>query len=249
MITIQDLKTQAPAIFTTEKSPKLSDRYSMVPTIDVVNKFMDAGWEISQANQVGSGPYGRHSVRMRNSVLPKVGDSLIEAIITNSHNGTTKLEVGAGLFRLVCSNGLVIPQQDLITLNQRHTNISMDEVEKITETFIKSTPIIERSMGRMTDKKMSTDEQIDFTSKAIGIRWKNTEDISTLTLETIINPLRADDFENTLWNTFNVVQEKLIRGGFVKEQGRNKRVVKPITSLVMDTMINKRLWELAETFI
>jgi hypothetical protein len=249
MITIQDLKNEVPSIFTTEKSPKLSDRYSMVPTIDVINKFMDAGWEVSGANQVGAGPYGRHSVRMRNSVLPKVGDSLIEAIITNSHNGTTKLEVGAGLFRLVCSNGLVIPQQELISLNQRHTNISMDEVEKITETFIKSTPIIERSMNRMVDKKMSTDEKIDFTTKAIGIRWKNTEDISTLTLETIINPLRADDFESTLWNTFNVVQEKLIRGGFVKEQGHNKRMVKPITSLSTDTMINKKLWELAETFI
>jgi len=46
-----------------------------------------------------------------------------------------------------------------------------------------------------------------------------------------------------------VVQEKLIRGGFVKEQGRKTRVVKPITSLTMDTMINKKLWELAETFI
>lgn len=249
MMTIQDLKNSAPAVFTTEKSPKLSDRYMMVPTIDVVSKFMDAGWEISKANQVGSGPYGRHSVRMRNSVLPKVGDSLVEAIITNSHNGTTKLEVGAGLFRLVCSNGLVVPQQELISLNQRHMNISMDEVNQITETFIKSTPIIERSVHQMMDKKMSMDEKIDFTTKAIGVRWKNTEDISTMTLETIINPLRQDDFDPTLWNTFNVVQEKLIRGGFVKQQGRKERTVKPITSLAMDTMINKKLWELAETFI
>jgi len=248
-MTIQDLKNQAPAVFTTEKSPKLSDRYMMVSTIDVVNKFMDAGWEISNSKQVGGGPFSRHSVRMRNSVLPKVGDSLVEAIISNSHNGSTKLSVGAGLFRLVCSNGLVVPQKDLISLNQRHMNISMDEVEQITETFIKSTPIIERSVNQMMDKKMSMDEKIDFTTKAVGIRWKNTEDISTLTLETIVNPLRVDDFESTLWNTFNVVQEKLIRGGFVKQQGRNTRTVKPITSLAMDTMINQKLWELAESYV
>jgi len=99
------------------------------------------------------------------------------------------------------------------------------------------------------DVKMDTDKKIDFASKALGIRWKNTEDISTLTLETIINPLRNDDFESTLWNTFNVVQEKLIRGGFVKQQGRNVRTVKPITSLTMDTMINQKLWELAEAYI
>jgi hypothetical protein len=186
---------------------------------------------------------------MRNAVLPKVGDSIVEAIITNSHDGTTKLEVGAGLFRLVCSNGLVVPQQELISLNQRHMKISMDEVNQITETFIKSTPIIERSVNRMMEVKLDMDQKIDFATKAIGLRWKNTEDISTLTLETIVNPLRNGDVESNLWTTFNVVQEKLIRGGFVKEQGRKTRVVKPITSLTMDTMINKKLWELAETFI
>ncbi len=249
MMTIQDLKNSAPAVFTTEKSPKLSDRYMMVPTIDVVSKFMDAGWEVSKANQVGSGQYNRHMVRMRNAVLPKVGDSLVEAIITNSHDGRTKLQVGAGLYRLVCSNGLVVPMQELVNINQRHMNIQMDEVYQITEKFLEISPVIERSVNRMMEKEMSMDEKIDFTTKAIGVRWKNTEDISTLTLESIVNPLRVDDFESTLWNTFNVVQEKLIRGGFVKEQGRNKRTVKPITSLNMDTMINQKLWELAETFI
>jgi len=249
MMTLQELQTENPAIFTTEKSPKLSDRYIVVPTIDVVNKFIDSGWQVSSAKQVGAGMYAKHSVRLRNSELPKVGDSLVEAIITNSHDGKTKLQVGAGLFRVVCSNGLVIPQQDLITLNQRHTNISMDEVEQITENFIKSTPIIERSVNRMMEVKMDMDKKIDFATKAVGIRWKNTEDISTLTLETIVNPLRDGDVESTLWNTFNVVQEKLIRGGFVKGNGSTVRTVKPITSLNMDTMIKQKLWELAETYI
>jgi hypothetical protein len=125
----------------------------------------------------------------------------------------------------------------------------MNDVEMITEQFVINTPKIQKSVNRMMDVKMDTEKKIDFASKALGIRWKNTEDISTLTLETIINPLRTDDFESTLWNTFNVVQEKLIRGGFVKQQGRNVRTVKPITSLTMDTMINQKLWELAETFI
>ena len=56
------------------------------------------------------------------------------------------------------------------------------------------------------------------------------------------------DSDDNLWSTFNVVQEKLIRGGFIKQQGRNSRSVKGINSLNMDNMINTRLWELAETF-
>jgi hypothetical protein len=249
MITIQELQELAPAVFQTEKSPKLTDRYSMVPTIEIIESFSKSGWIVSDANQVGFGKYSKHCVKMRNSVLPKVGDSLVEAIITNSHDGLSKLQIGAGLFRLVCSNGLIVPQNDLISFDQRHLKISVSDVEEITENFIKSTPIIERSVTKMMDKKMSEDEKIDFVTKAIGYRWKNVDDISDLTLENIIEPIRVDDFDSTLWNTFNVVQEKLIRGGFVKEQNGKSRKVKPITSLNMDTYINKKLWELAEMYV
>jgi len=230
MITIQELQELAPAVFQTEKSPKLTDRYSMVPTIEIIESFSKSGWIVSDANQVGFGKYSKHCVKMRNSVLPK-------------------LQIGAGLFRLVCSNGLIVPQNDLISFDQRHLKISVSDVEEITENFIKSTPIIERSVTKMMDKKMSEDEKIDFVTKAIGYRWKNVDDISDLTLENIIEPIRVDDFDSTLWNTFNVVQEKLIRGGFVKEQNGKSRKVKPITSLNMDTYINKKLWELAEMYV
>ncbi len=102
----------------------------------------------------------------------------------------------------------------------------MNDVEMITEQFVLNTPKIQKSVDRMMEVRMDTEKKVDFVSKAVGIRWKNTEDISTLTLETIINPLRDGDEDDNLWNTFNIVQEKLIRGGFIKQQGRNVRTVK-----------------------
>jgi len=133
-------------------------------------------------------------------------------------------------------------------MRQTHLNLSMSDVELITEQFVLNTPKIQKSVNRMMEVRMDTDKKVDFVSKAVGIRWKNTEDISSLTLETIIDPLRDGDREDNLWNTFNVVQEKLIRGGFIKQQGRNVRTVKGINSLNMDNMINTKLWELAETY-
>jgi hypothetical protein len=125
----------------------------------------------------------------------------------------------------------------------------MNDVEIITEQFVLNTPKIQKSVDRMMEVRMDTERKVDFVYKAVGIRWKNTEDISTLTLETIINPLRDGDEDDNLWNTFNIVQEKLIRGGFIKQQGRNVRTVKGIQSLNMDNMINTKLWELAETYV
>jgi len=245
---LQLLQQTVPALFQTEKLSKLSDRYTMVPTIDVVDKFIQNGWEVSSAKQVGKTAYAKHQVRLRNSELPQVGDSLIEAVITNSHNGGSTLQIGAGLYRLVCSNGLTVPVSTFGDMKQTHLNLSMSDVERITEQFVLNVPKVQESVDRMMEVKMDMDKKIDFVSKAVDIRWKNTEDISTLTLETIINPLRDGDMDDNLWNTFNVVQEKLIRGGFIKQQGRNVRTVKGIQSLTMDNMINTKLWELAETF-
>lgn len=245
---IQDLRTTVPALFQTEKLSKLSDRYTVVPTIDVVEKFIDNGWQVSSAKQVGKTAFAKHQVRLRNAELPQVGDSLLEAVITNSHNGSSTLQVGAGLFRLVCSNGLTVPVSTFGDMKQTHLNLSMSDVEMITEQFVINTPKIQKSVTRMMEVTMDIDRKVDFVSKAVGIRWKNTEDISTLTLETIIEPLRDGDREDSLWNTFNVVQEKLIRGGFIKQQGRNTRSVKGIQSLNMDNIINTKLWELAETY-
>jgi len=248
MMNLQTLQETVPALFQTEKLSKLSDRYTMVPTIEVVDKFIQNGWEVSAAKQVGKGSFGKHQVRLRNSELPQVGDSLLEAVITNSHNGSSTLQIGAGLYRLVCSNGLTVPVSTFGDMRQTHLNLSMSDVELITEQFVLNTPKIQKSVDRMMEVRMDMDKKVDFVSKAVGIRWKNTEDISTLTLETIIDPLRDGDRDETLWNTFNVVQEKLIRGGFIKQQGRNVRTVKSINSLNMDNMINTKLWELAETY-
>ena len=159
---IQDLRTTVPSLFQTEKLSKLSDRYTMVPTIDVVDKFIQNGWQVSGAKQVGKGSFGKHQVRLRNAELPQVGDSLLEAVITNSHNGTSTLQVGAGLFRLVCSNGLTVPVSTFGDMKQTHLNLSMSDVELITEQFVINTPKIQKSVTRMMEVTMDTERKIDF---------------------------------------------------------------------------------------
>ena len=80
---LQDLQQTVPAAFSTKASPKMSNKYVFVPTFDIVEKFNQEGWNVYSAKQVGGGQYGVHELRLRNSELPQVGDSLIEAIIRN----------------------------------------------------------------------------------------------------------------------------------------------------------------------
>lgn len=249
IMTLDQVKVVAPSIFATSASPKVSNRYSFVPTVDIVENFVNEGWDISSVKQVGRGIHGLHEIKFRNGQLPSVGDTLIEAIITNSHNGTSTLKVSAGLFRLVCSNGLTVPTSTADSFRIRHSGFELDDVKRLADDFAKRLPVIEGSVNRMMERELSIDEKLDFVRESANIRWK-TGFVPKLDYEQILSPNRKEDEGDSLWKVFNVVQEKWIRGGveYNSEKGR-KTKLKTITDILNNNRINTKLWELAEEII
>lgn len=250
MMTIQEIKNIAPAVFSTSADPRMSNKYTFVPTMDIMENFVNQGWELSSVKQNGKGQFSTHELRFRNGELPAVGDTLVEAIIRNSHNGMTTLNVGAGLYRLVCSNGLTVPTSTAEQFNIRHMGFDSDEVKRLTESFAQKLPMIQSSVDKMMDRMMTEGEMIDFAKSASIIKWGMGEVPVSLNFETLITPNRIEDAKNNLWTTFNVVQEKFVRGGveYKTNKGRNTSL-KGLKNIMTTNTMNTKLWELAETFV
>jgi hypothetical protein len=249
-MTIQDIKTIAPAIFSTSADPKMSNKYSFVPTIELMENFTNEGWELSSVRQNGKGIYGVHEIRFRNGELPAVGDTLVEAIVRNSHNGTTALTVGAGLFRLVCSNGLTIATSTAEQFNIRHTGFNPDDVKRLTESFAKKLPIIQNSVDKMMGKMLTEGEKIDFAKNASIIKWGMGSIPATLNMEELITPIRKEDEGDDLWKVFNVVQEKFIKGGVEYKSNKGRKTsLKGLKNIMVTNQMNTKLWTLAEAFV
>lgn len=250
MITLEQLKLTAPSIFSTSASPKMSDRYVFVPTENILENFQREGWEIASAKQTGSGMYGVHEIRLRNGELPKVGDTLVEAIIRNSHNGMTTLGVSAGLHRLVCSNGLTVPTALAESFNVRHQRFDLDDVKRLTESFAGKLPKIEKSVNRMMEREMTTDEKIDFVRKSAEIRFSKEKVLSDMEIVGLLTPNRMEDEGNDLWKIFNVVQEKFVRGGMEYSSPKGRRTkLRSLQNIMAVNQVNTKLWELAEEMI
>ena len=250
MMTTVEIKSQAPAIFAESPSSKLSNRYSFVPTFEIIENFQREGWEVASVKQRGGGIHNLHEVRVRNSELPKVGDTLIEAIISNSHNGLSTLNITAGLHRLVCSNGLTVPTSVSDSFKIRHSGFNLDDVKRFGEDFSKRLPLIQGSVNKMMDRNLSIDEQIDFAKKASHLRWFSGQVPVALNYEELLLPNRSADDGNSLWQTFNVVQEKFIRGGFeYKTNTGRKSQLRNLKDIQKTNFINTKLWELCETYI
>jgi hypothetical protein len=249
-MTIQDIKSIAPAIFTTSPDPKMSKRYSFVPTIELMENFTNEGWELSSVRQNGKGIYGVHEIRFRNGELPAVGDTLVEAIVRNSHNGMTTLNVGAGLFRLVCSNGLTVATSTAEQFNIRHTGFNPDDVKRLTESFAKKLPIIQNSVDKMMDRMLTEGEKIDFAKNASIIKWGMGSIPATLNMEELITPIRKEDEGDDLWKVFNVVQEKFIKGGVEYKSNKGRKTsLKGLKNIMATNQMNTKLWTLAEAFV
>jgi hypothetical protein len=248
-LNFETLKTQVPAIFTTSPSPKMSDRYTFVPTMDILGNFEQEGWKVYSAKQTGRSQYATHEIRLRNGELPAVGDSLIEAVIRNSHNGLTTFSVSSGLHRLVCSNGLTVPTSLAEQFNIRHQNFDLGEVRRLTDSFASRLPIIQESLVKMENRELTMDEKVGFVKGAAAIRWREGNMPSTMSIEEILNPMRDGDVGDSLWKVFNVVQEKMVRGGVSYRSGRGRLTsMRELKNISVVNNVNTKLWELAESY-
>ena len=229
-LSLQNLGSKVPSLFANTASPKVSDKYAFVPTLEIIEKFEQDGWKIASAIQKGKSEFHAHEIRLSNGQLPAVGDSLIQAVIQNSHDGTKPLHIQAGLFRLVCSNGLTIPTAAAADFKLRHKGLEMGDIRRITDEFAKTIPQLQTKVEIFETKIMNEEESVDFVNKAMMLRW-NHGSLPKIDVESWLEPLRKEDQDPTMWKVFNRVQEKFVRGG--------EHVV---------NRINTDLWELAESY-
>jgi hypothetical protein len=242
-ISLNSLRERVPAIFTKTPSPKVSNRYSFADSEYYLQKFIDADWTIHSARQVSKSEYAPHQVILRNKDIATVGDLLPQLIFTNSHNGIKKMTMDTGIYRLVCSNGLVVPTSITQSLSIKHIDLGDSTTDTIVNSFYEKIPIIMNNIDRMRNKILTNDEIDNFTYNALQIRFINAVGIN---INDVVKPSRIEDYSDDLWTVFNVVQEKIIRGGI---QLPSKRHSRPINNFVNDNDINTKLWQLAEQYI
>ena len=113
-LTQEQLQSQAPALFTEEPHFEASDKYHFVSTIDVINEIKSLNWyptsvEQSSVKDEDKEGYQRHLVRFRHfDDLLNPRENAVELLLFNSHDRSTAFSISAGIYRFVCSNGLVI---------------------------------------------------------------------------------------------------------------------------------------------
>lgn len=240
------------AVFSETSSPKMSEKYVHIQTSNILEQFSDYGWEVASSNSPrhSKAPeFARHTVRMRHKEFALAGiDSVIpELVILNAHNGTWALRILLGMFRMVCSNGMVAGKLwEGVTL--RHYQMK-DLEAKISSVTGQMNELSGRIMGCVQDwsqVEMPLDEQLDFATKAAHIRWAERPPVEPSLL---LEARREPDKGSNLWKVFNRVQENLTQGGYSGMNSRGSNIkVKAIKNVKRDFKYNADLFDLASTY-
>ena len=255
-LTKEEIQEQAPAVASTQAASNVSDKYVHVPTMELVDDMAKLGWGVSDVKQVGSkkglNKFKKHLVIFRNESIVIKGDDgetvYPQILLTNSHDGLSSFQFRAGLFRLVCSNGLVIATEDFGQMRIRHKGYSFQELKKTVMELVEELPVTVETLNKFREVVLSDEQKHELAMKAIGIRFG--ENGAEVDVQEILKPTRKEDEGSDLWTVFNVIQEKMVRGKFKYKtiKGRNK-TARTIKNFNRDVKLNEELYQLAESFI
>lgn len=268
-LTKEELQKQCPMAFKElPTNPNVSGRYVQANTATVIDDLAKLGWYPVEAKQCrnkknSSGIRSFHMVAFQNPDIKitktnddgsSVVDTYPRIILTNSHDGFNSFKFMLGLFRLVCSNGLVVCDNQMVNMSIRHTNYTFEELRMVVKTAIEEVPNIVNTMNEMRNIQLTDEQKQELATEVIkirkGIEENETYEVEQDVVEDILTPVREEDKSNDLWTIFNICQEKLIKGGFFNKTNKNKlRKVKSITSIKKDMEYNQRLWLTASRYL
>lgn len=266
-MTMDDVRTKCPYAFAeAPTNPGVSEKYTYANTETVINDMARLGWYPVEAKQCrhkkgSSGIRSFHMIVMesndvKTNILGTNGnvEAKVRIIIQNSHDGFNSFRFMMGVYRFICSNGLCISDAQFADFSIRHINYSFEELRGIVAEVMNQIPATIDKMNVMNTTILTDEQKREMAVETYKIRkgYAPEDDINVddQTVNDLLTPIRTEDEGNSLWNVFNVLQEKMIKGSFLAPGKNGKtRKQRPITSIKKDLDYNQRLWAVAEQYI
>lgn len=268
-MTDEQLRAAAPSIFAESPEEGVSDRYGFIPTGEVVAALRKEGFVPTYAAQcmvkdkLANKEYAKHMLRFTlASDLAKVGNvpsvvggeahhffedtpEIAQITVVNSHDRSSGYQLDAALWRLLCSNGLMVGGSAFQSIHVRHSKGVVGRVIEGSYRIIDEMPQIFERVAEMKRIELNPTAQRAFAETAAAIRWSDAVPVDP---QRLLNVRRDDDNLPDLWTTYNVVQENLMRGGVGGRAVTGRKLTtRAINSVTEDVRLNRALWVVADS--
>jgi hypothetical protein len=159
------------------------------------------------------------------------GTSLASIKIQNNCSGNKPIQLNLGMYRQVCSNGL-IAKTDISKSSIPHINMDYNTLyNKIQNLQSEIEPTL-KYFQNFQNYTLTEAQMNKFLHEAVRLRY-NEKELEKVNINSLLLPNRKEDEGNNLFNVFNRVQENLTSN--IKNNNQ-------------DILLNQQLFSLADQY-
>lgn len=239
----------APSVLAESAHESRGERYSFIPTINVLDGLRAQGFQPFEVRQtrcrdLAKREFTKHLVRLRHPDAIGSAEEVPELVLVNSHDGTSSYQLLAGFFRMVCSNGLIAGNV-CNDVRIRHSGNVIDDVIEGSFRVLENVKEIGARIEQYKSIELSRQEATVFANCALRLRWD--EGKAPVSADQVLSANRYQDVKPDLWTTFNRAQENLIKGGLGGRGATGRRMTtRAVGGVTENVKLNRALWTLAD---
>lgn len=247
----EELRKTCPAIFSDKPIEGVTEKYGFISTGTLVDGLRDYGFVPVSATSyhrrsAGARLFAKHMVTFRPAGNVKdllVGDVVPQVSLVNSHDRSSTFTAIGGLFRLLCTNGIMINNGTVVQpVKVRHTVNVVDAVAMYCTDLVAAMGDINGTIQEMAKFKLSPVQQGNFAQRVL----EGLFNVPTVDSALLLQARRAEDNGDDLWHVFNRVQENVMRGGLAAHSTTNRAfITRPLNAIDVNVRFNTHAWDVA----
>ena len=256
-LSTETLMKKAPSIFANDASENVSNRYLHIPTSKILDAMLANDFLPVAAKQTRSkdSEHAKHVLHFSHKSISDrltLNEEIPLIRVQNSHDGKSSFQIDTGFFRLICSNGLVMPGNMLNSARVIHKVGMENDVIEASYRVLDSFAAQLEQVNAIKGVELNADERQILAESAVRLVFDaNQIEANTSrgrSLEsTLLAARRSADQKNDLWTTFNRIQENAIKGGRrVYSATGNFSAMREVKSIDREKQINVELMALAQ---
>lgn len=250
-----EMRARLPSIFAQEPHGSRSDRYTYVPTWDIIQGLAKEGFKPTFATQAKTRNedmrgHTKHLIRLRRDFSLATPD-VPEIVMLNSHGGQSSAQLFGGWYKFLCMNGMVVGDT-IGEVRVHHKGNIVDNVIEGTFKIVDDLKEVGDKVESWKQLQLTGPEQTALAESAITVRFDvQTGEEAPIRPEQMLRPRRYEDNRSDLWSTFNRVQENTLRGGLhgVRRDANGRRrnvTTRNVNGIDQNVSLNRALWSLSQ---
>jgi len=262
----QNQELEINPIDTIYKHDSRSKRFDFVNSKDIINQIVGHGFthittSHAKVRKTSKAGFQKHIMIFEHPKFKIDDENQLQLLVTNAHDGTSSLKFNLGVFRTVCANGLVVGDS-FKEVRIRHIATNKGIYTTVLEDILKESGNFVELIQKMRNTQLTYNQMNVIKDAAAKMKFRNIDNLKELDRFQFLEFKRGTDSGTDLWTVFNVVQEKMIRGGIKysraieKLDDQGNKSTKIITNTTREVKrfseleyLNKEIWNVAEKLV